>query len=201
MNPTNYADLKIRPPSIFDVPRSPPNNLQNQVIHDIVKIQSTITTSTSAVVETNYSWSFNSHPQQSSWAALFDQWCLHQVTVQFNSQVPPGATTPAPMFYTAIDFDNSSNVSTVANIEDFASCEAVCMFPQASLLRSVRPTPKLSVGAISSAPTAAIAGQQWIDSSIPGIIHYGIRTMADVSGAAQFITVTTTLWFAFRNSI
>jgi hypothetical protein len=25
--------------------------------------------------------------------------------------------------------------------------------------------------------------------------------MADVSGAAQFITVTTTLWFAFRNSI
>lgn len=200
MSPTNFADLKVRPPNPLSVPRSI-SGIQNQVVRDVVKIQSTITTSSSGIVETNYSWSLNSHPQASSWQALFDQWCLYQVTTQFNSQLAPGSTTPACMFYSALDFDNSANVGSVAAIEDFSSAEAVMMFPQASTMRSVRPSPKMAVGAISSAPSAAVTGPQWLDSSIPGIIHFGIRTVSDVSPSAQFITVTTTLWFAFRNSI
>jgi hypothetical protein len=200
MNPSKSSDLRIRPPNQFNVPKKVPRSLQNQVVWSIVKTESTITTSVSSIVETNFSFALTSHPQSSNFTTEYDQWCLPQVTVEFDSQLPPGSTTPPIKLYTALDFDSSSNVGSVAGIEDFSSCEALVMHSQARTMRSVRPSCKVAVGAASSSPTAGLSGPQWLDCSIPGIIHYGIRSVADLGGV-QFISVTTTLWFAFRNSI
>jgi len=123
-NPTNRSDLLLKPPTIFNVPRSVPRNWTIQPHFDSVKINSTITPVNGSVVETNFSFSLSAHPQASNWTALFDQFSIVQATVEFDSQIPQAATGIPPVLYTALDFDNAAAISTVQALEDFSSSEA-----------------------------------------------------------------------------
>jgi hypothetical protein len=168
---------------------------------DTVKIENQISVSATAVSEVNFSFSLSQHPQQSSWTALFDQWTIPQVSITFQSGLAPGSVTGPCQFHTALDFDNITNISTVAAIEDFSSCNSVAMQPQTRFVRSVRPACRSYSTSGGSGTNALIMGPQWVDAAVPGVPFFGIRTIASSAGAAYVIDATLTIWFCFRNQI
>jgi hypothetical protein len=199
MQPSKASDLRIRPPSITNVPSRIPRNIASICAWDTVKIDGVITSSTTGIVETNFVFSLSSHPQASSWIALFDQFCVVEASIGFESDMPPGSTFNPPRLYTALDFDNVTNLSSITSLEDFSTCEVINMAPTVRHLRSVRPTIKSS----ASSTTSATVYRSWMDcgtaSSVP---HFGIRSIvSQTTSGASVISFTETLVFCFRNQI
>lgn len=199
MNPLNRSDLSLKPPSVRNVPQSVPRQVAALISWDTVKFDAVITATTGGVTEANFTFRFNQHPQQASWAALFDQFCIPMATVEFDSAVPNGSTAIPVRLYTAIDFDSSANLGSVAAIEDYTSCEVTPIVAGFRHKRSCRPCVKIPVGGVSGLSTAGPT-QQWIDCGDTDAIHYGIRSLVPASASAV-VNTTTTIWFAFRNQI
>jgi hypothetical protein len=195
----NSSDLRIRPPSNRNVPRSVPRNVAAMMAWDTVKINGSNTFSGSAILEQNYSFSMSQHPQSSSWLTLFDQYTIPQVTIEWDSTLAPGATTTSPMLYTALDFDNVTNLGTIQRLEDYTTSEAHPMNPQHRFSRSVRPVPKMLISTSSGNSPAGIVGPSWVDSGEPTAPFFGIRSILGI-GAGSFNT-TITIWYCFRNQI
>lgn len=194
----NTSDLRLKPPTPFNVPRRVPRNVASMIMWDTVKLNASNTFSSSAVIEQNYAFSMSQHPQSSSWLALFDQYSIPQVTIEWDSTTPPGQTSASPMLYTAIDFDNTAAIGTIQRIEDFSSSQATPMNPQFRLMRSVRPTVREAVQN-SSGTAASGVGPMWIDSGDATVPFFGIRSILG-TGLGSFNT-TITIWYCFRNHI
>jgi hypothetical protein len=197
----NRGDLSIRPPNMRNVPQVVPRNVAGMLFWDTVKVDSTITIPASGVVETNFSFNLSQHNESSSLTTLFDQWTIPQVSITFESALAPGSTTGPAQFHTALDFDNITNISTVAAIEDFPSCNSVAMQPQTRFVRSVKPSARSYSTSGGSGNNALIVGPQWVDCAVPGVPFFGIRTIGTSAGASYGINVTTLIWFCFRNQI
>lgn len=198
MNPINRSDLSVKPPTSYNIPSTIPRNVASMVSWDTVKIDFSQTVSTSLISEFNDSFSLNNHPQASSWAALFDQWCIPQVTVCYRSLIPPGNTNAPAILYTALDFDNNTNIGTVANIEDFSTCQVHTMGDGAVVMRSIRPCSKVTS---TTGVGASDLARSWHDSAFPGVSHTGFRAICSTAGSVYTITRTITIWYAFRNQI
>jgi len=196
MAPSNRADLSVRPPT-YRIPTSVPKQVSNQVVWDVVKINTTITTSTSSINETNFYWSLNSHPQASSWAALYDQWCIPQFSATFQCAYPEGASTSPGLLYTALDFDSANNLGSIQTLEDYSTCEAAMLVAGQSTTRSVRPCVK---GTLQTTASSSL-NRQWIDCATPAISWFAIRSIYGICGASYPVSVVTTIWYAFRNQI
>jgi len=195
MTPLSRADLAVKPPG-NTVNVSVPKQVSNQIVWDVVKFDQTLTFSTSVVFETNFSFSLSSHPQAASWQALFDQWCIPQASVTFASNLPPGTTTAPGRLYTALDFDNTTNISTIQALEDFATAEVSTMDAAGRMVvRSIRPCNK------TSGSPGTYTTRSWCDSGAPASSWYGIRSILSVAGSTYTITATTCIWYAFRNQI
>jgi hypothetical protein len=198
-NPTNRSDLAIKPPSFSNVPKKVPRNVASLIAWDSVKINSSNTFSGSAILEQNFFFTISQHPQSSSWLTLFDQYSIPQVTIEWDSTLPPGSVTASPMLYTALDFDSDGSIGTIQRIEDFSSSEAHPMHPQHRFMRSVRPVPKQLVQTSSGNSPAGIEGPSWVDSSEPNVRFYGIRSILGIGVGS--VNITTTIWYCFRNQI
>jgi hypothetical protein len=194
----NRSDLTVKPPSNLNVPRSVPRNVAALIAWDTVKINGS-NTFTTTILEQNFIFSMSQHPQSSSWLTLFDQYTIPQVTIEWDSTLAPGATTSSPMLYTALDFDNATNLGSIQRLEDYTTSEAHPMNPQHRFMRSVRPVPKSLISTASGNSPAGIAGPSWIDSGEPTAQFFGIRSILGI-GTGSFNT-TITIWYAFRNQI
>lgn len=200
MNPTNRSDLRIRPPTTSNVPSTIPRNIPGMLAWDTVKIQSQVNSGGSGLVEANFIFTITLHPQYSQWLALFDQYCIVQATVEFDSLTPPGQTYSSPQLYTAIDFDNAANLGSIAAFGDFGSSESVVMAPEKRHMRSVKPCFKATLQTSGASAHNAGVGRGWIDSAANDIQHYGIRSIGQFAGAGSY-NVVQTIYFAFRNQI
>jgi len=197
MTPMSKADLAVRPPTSKNIPVNVPKQVSNQIVYDVVKLNQTIT-AINGVVETNYAYSLGSHPQSASWAALFDQWCIPQFSVTFYSNMSVSSAATTPQFYTAIDFDNNTNITTLANIEDFSTCAVWNIGANnPEHTRSVKPCIKITAATTNN---DAIA-RNWCDSAVPAIPWYGIRSMLNSNATTYSVTSVATVWYAFRNQI
>jgi hypothetical protein len=200
MTPVSQADLAVRPPSTR-IPTSVPRNVSSRVVWDIVKIDTTITPSSSGLTETNFTAALQLHPQVSSWSALFDQWCIPQFSVTFRSLSAPGNDSgPVAVLYTALDFDSSGALGTVAKIEDFATCDVDNMTTGAVVTRSIRPCVKLSTQQTSTNVNATLA-RPWQDTGAAGTPWFCIRSICSAVDPSDVILATLCIWFAFRNQI
>jgi hypothetical protein len=200
MYPTNAADLNIRPPSYTNVPRSIPRNVGRMVTWDIFKTDVQIVSGSAGIVETNFSFVITQNPQYGSWLTLFDQYCIPQVSIEFDSLTPPGQTYSSPVLYTALDFDNASTITNISAIEEYDSCEFMVMAPEKRHLRSVRPSTKGAVLTSGTSTTAAVSGPVWCDSGNNNVTHYGIRSLVQFYNAGS-IKATITMYNAYRNHI
>jgi hypothetical protein len=175
-----------------------PLSLRNLVTYDKVLIRSTLSNSTSGISESNFGFSLNQHPQVSSWTALFDQWCIPQVSISFMSFMSPSSTGTLAELHTAVDFDNSTNLGSLASLDDYESAQVDLLAFNKVVTRSVKPCIKPDT---SGASGNAVA-RSWIDSAFPGTLHFGIRAiLAQAATNATTLDVVQTIWFAFRNPI
>jgi hypothetical protein len=197
MNPTKRSDLAVRPPTQLNVPTSVPRNIPAVIAWDSVKTDSTITSSTTVITETNFAFLLTDHPQSASWAALYDQYCIVQATITFYSALPPGSLGTPNQLYTALDFDNVTALASIPAIEDYATSESVTMQPTVVHMRSVHPCTKGQ----AFGGSAAIPQRTWVDCAFPTLAHFGIRSIVAINGASQPIRVTKYVVFAFRNQI
>jgi hypothetical protein len=200
MNPVNSGDLRLKPPSDLNVPMNIPRNIPNMVVWDSVKIAGLISQGGAGLVEQNFIFTITLHPQYASWLTLFDQYCIVQATVEFDSVTPPGQTYSSPQIYTAIDFDSAANIGTVSAIGDFASSESIVLAPEKRHMRSVRPCCKATIQSSGTSAVNAGVTRQWIDSTATTVQHYGIRSICTFVGAGAY-SFTQTIYFAFRNQI
>jgi hypothetical protein len=203
MYPTSGADLRVKVPVFTNVPNSVPRNVASLIAWDTLKLDTTISTSTGGITETNFVFSLAQHPQNGSWTTLFDQYCIPQVSTTFRSQQPPGAGTASFSMYTALDFDNNTNIGSISNIEDYSTCEVHEMHPQMVYTRSIKPAVKIVVGTSDggSQVTKSVS-RSWIDCTQPSLFHYGIRSICSAAPTGTYnILATTTIWYAFRNQI
>lgn len=202
MNPLNTTDLQIRPLSLTNVPKRIPRNIQSQIVWDVVKLDLSDLSFTTTVVENNVQVTMGSNPQASQWVAIFDQYAIPYFTLISRSRQGPGNAVAPGMIYTALDFDSSGNIGTVANIQDFSSCEEQMMVSGSVVMRSVRPSCKGNVGSTGGTKTAAVDGPVWLDSGATDIPHFGIRSMlGPIIGASYGVQQEVVIYYCFRNTI
>jgi len=195
--PVKRRDVAIKPLKPGNVP-TVPRNIPNKIVWDVVKSRQQIVTSITVLTENNFSWSFNSNPQQSSWAALYDQWTIPQASVTFYSLEAPASTGNIAELHTALDFDNATALGSLALIDDFNSSQVDVLVFNKRVTRSVRPCCKPTIFGVANAGVQ----QSWIDSAAPTVQFFGIRSIFGVGAVTAVpITVEWTIWFAFRNAI
>jgi len=198
-SPTNRADLAVRPPT-RNIPKSVPRSVSNMIVWDVISYDATLLTSTTGITESGFTFNLTQHPQVASYRALFDQWCIPQASVTFQSLMPPGATSTESILYTALDFDNVVALGSISSIEDFATVETCLMGPRATHIRSVRPCSKLSA-VTTGANNNSVMNRSWVDSAGQDTLHFGIRSILSGTTNAYPIVAKSTVWFAFRNQI
>jgi hypothetical protein len=204
MYPVNSQDLAVNPPDIFAVPKSVPLNIASMIVWDTVKFDTPIALSTTSNVETNFSFQLAQHPQSGSWTALFDQWTIPQASVTFRARTPPGATVESTLFYTALDFDNTAAIGgSIANIEDFSTCDVHTLSEGAVFTRTIRPCCKGTVSTSNTGSNLSSGVERlWLDCGITTSTNfYGIRTIAAQAGSNTYVIATVTVWYAFRNQV
>lgn len=196
MTPSSGADLRVRPPNSRNVPTSVPRNIASQVVWDVLKFDIVHAVPTSGILEANDNFSLSNHPQASSWQALFDQWCIPQASITYQSLYPAGATTAPATMYTALDFDSNGTLGSVSGIEDFSTCAVKTMGTNQRVVRSIRPCSEVSTGS-----SISDLQRNWHDSTVPNIPHNGIRFIVGSAATTYNIRKTITIWYAFRNQI
>lgn len=198
MTPTKRSDVLVVPPSQTNVPQKIPRSIPGVIAWDSVKVDSLLTSSSTGIVETNFAFTLSQHPQASSWASLYDQYCIVQATVVFDSALAPGSTATPPRLFTALDFDNNTSLGSISALEDFATSEVINMEPGVKHMRSIRPCNKGSV----SGGSVAVPQRTWVDCGTTTVPHYCIRSIIGQTAVASLaISVTQVIVYAFRNQI
>lgn len=193
---SNKSDLSARPSSNFKVPNRVPRNIRNRIVWFTAKIDLSDITGSTSIAETNYGFAFNQVQNYATWAALFDQYCIVQVSITWESCVPPGSTGTLGVLHTALDFDNTTNVGSLAIIDSYETSQTDVMVPGKMVTRSCRPCLKGD----SNAVTSVTVLRSWLDMAQTGLNHFGIRSILGICTNNTVLRVILTYWVALRNT-
>lgn len=158
-----------------------------------------ITPSVTLETFTSYTFTLGALPDSTEFTALFDQYRIMQVRMEFTPLfTDTSATVAYPPLYTAIDYDDANSV-TGAQINEYDSV----MFTPTGTYFERTFNPRIALAAYSGAFTSF--GQPkagfWLDCASPSVVHYGLKTVMPVSGAAnQVWSVRAHLMLEFRES-
>jgi hypothetical protein len=180
---------------------SPPKSLGNQIHWVRTTFSDQVLTSTTVIIENNAAYAANSSlTQVANWLAVFDQYTLAEayVTIACTTTGNNTATVSLPQVYTAIDYDNTVNLGSLAGIQAFQSCNVSTLGPGKSVTRRFEPRVVSSASGLSFvAPT-----RQWITSALGNVLFNGFRCITNNTPAgALSLDRTTTLIWAFRDSV
>jgi hypothetical protein len=136
--------------------------------------------------------------QAASFIAIFDQYRLAMVEVTFLPEITIAAPTQsAPLFYTAVDLDDSTAV-TIAQIQDYSGVQETI----ALKVHKHTFVPHIAVAAYSGAFTSfANEEAPWIDVASSSVQHYGVKYgfAAEPSAASFGYYIRVRYHFQFRN--
>jgi hypothetical protein len=194
----NRKDLKMNPRNNFKVPTKIPGNIGRSIVWDMIKLDlSVIAPNSGAIVETNYGVTLAQLPQSSSWIALFDQFCIVQMSITFESLYWSGDTTAPTVLHTAIDFDNTTNLGSIPALDSFASSQRDILGVGKVVTRSCRPCIK---GRSQGTDNVEVQ-RSWLDcGTATSIAHFGFRSIMEIATAYN-VNVYMTVYVAFRNEI
>ena len=137
-------------------------------------------------------------PQSASFTALFDQYRITKVRVDFipmsNSSIVQGSAGTAivgnaGVIATVIDYDDNNNGLTFAQLQEYESFKITPAISRRT--HSVTLVPRVAMAAFGvGAFTSYAVGPkgQWVDVASPAIEHYGMKVYVDpyaVAVAAQ----------------
>jgi len=181
------SDYRRRPPS-FMLTQQPNPNFINNIFWAADTFQFSMTISGAAgVTELNQAWNLGQLGNAAAITALFDQFCIYSVFVKImmtGNQI----ITPAVSYgqlYTAIDYDNASNISTVAAISQYSSMEMSEIIPGKSHERYMKPCVGAIVGSSGGSGVTTSPQRMWVNSSASSQPHYGFRIINVGNATAQ----------------
>jgi hypothetical protein len=190
------ADLTYRPVTPY-FSAKPPRRLLNQIYWVRQEFSTSISTTTTVPVETNYDWTaVTNMAQYPQFLAVFDQYYLHSVVATFSNSSSASATL-LPQLYTAIDFDNVIPIGSIGAISAYSTVNNDVLAGGKSVTRVIMPCMRTS----AETSNAAAITRLWISSAVPGIPFYGLRTIVNTTSAVTNIDVTFAYIWAFRNSV
>jgi hypothetical protein len=169
----------------------PPKQIRNQMIWVQGKTQTQQTISNSAPTEKNFSFQFSDLASLVGLASFFDQYCIYSVTANVTPDFE-GAGSTLYTFgtcATAIDYDNVTNIGSLANIEAYASAVIFEMSSGQSLTRYLKPCVAPALYTSGASFSGYGVQRLWIDSSVTTVPHYGFRSFF-VSNTVSGLTVT-----------
>jgi hypothetical protein len=118
---------------------------------------------------------------------VWDQYRIDAVRMTITAQnnavgLVTNSTTALTALYTVIDYDNSTNLGSIATARQYSNCAV--LEPGKSLIRTFQP--RVAIGAYSGAFTSfANMTPPWIDCSSASVNHYGIKIFVPGVTAAQ----------------
>jgi len=194
------ADDMTRGPMAPDLSRvTMPKNILTQ-IHWFSfdrKVQTTL--SATVVTEFNQSFALSDHAAFSSAiATLFDQYALFAVYCKISASSTQASTANASL-YTAIDYDNVSNLGTVTAISAFSTVvESGLGFVQERYIEPCNASPVYNGSVFTNFGQTRV----WLNSSNLNTPHYALRVIAEALGTAGTgaLTVETSYVICARNS-
>jgi len=154
---------------------------------------------------TNFVFSLNLLDNAAAFANVWDQYRIDAVRVMIKPQnnainlVTNSATTLVDI-YSVIDYDNASNLTSVAVAREYDNC--CIQAPAESCVRTFKPRVALA------AYTGAFGGfaneeDMWLDCASSSIVHYGLKTLVPGGAAAQTLLqtweVTAEYWISFKS--
>lgn len=155
----------------------------------------TITSNNAAAVETNLSFRLTDCDLSGGLSALFDQYAIVELVVELlPKQNAIAESTPSGSIWTALDFDNTTNVG-LAGIRAFSS--AVRSAAYEPIRRVLQP--RVAVSVYKGAFTAFANQRSWIDSGNTDVNHYGFRSVVEISANAVAWDVMATMAIVTRN--
>jgi hypothetical protein len=192
-------DFRHRPPS-STFSATPPKTLTNQIYWHRCVISDQVTTNTTTITESNIAFTASNAMQQTAtFLALFDQYYLAEVFVTIaNNTLVSSTSVSMPQIYTAIDYDNVTNLGGVNLLSGYSTCNSTTLGPGKSLTRYLKPVVAPSLGGTGSAGVARI----WVDNAFNAIPFFGFRQITQNTPAgAQSLDRTWTCTWAFRNTV
>ncbi len=127
-------------------------------------------------------------PNASSWSAVFDRYRIRSVDVSFyptNVQINEGGTlTNAPLFHTAIDFDDDATPTSVAQLQRYSTYAGT--IATSGIRRHFVPrSARLQYLSGVSSGYAEEDIETWRDCAYMNIPHYGIKYALEPCGTAN----------------
>jgi hypothetical protein len=196
-------DFLRKPPSnTFHA--TPPRALSEQIYFVKMLFSDQVTTNTTTIVENNLSFTYASTNSPGTLITWFDQYFLAEawMTIANNSNnIQTGVTVTLPQVYTALDWDNTTNLNSVTTLAQFNSCECDVLGPGNSLTRYIQPASVVNVG-VSAGGGNSATSRLWSDCANPNVVFNGFRCIVqNTPAAALSLDRTTTLIWAFRTAV
>jgi len=200
---SNYSGMPRTIPSTGQavVRYGPRDPYANKIYSVKQNLPDTYVASSTAAVYGAYSYTVGALDNATNFANVFDQYRIDRLQVTFR---PMNVATPlvntatggfiAPIIYTAIDYDDATAPTTVAQIRDFQNCSSH-LYETFTL--DWKPHAAYTVG-------GSISGQvtsPWIDWATPNVTHYGVKLAipAGTAGFEQQWTVSIVMYLSNRN--
>lgn len=136
----------------------------------------------------------------SSFAALFDQYCIYAVDCNFTFEIANSGVTPGT-FGTAIDFDSASVPTNYGTLENYQSYQATPITQGGTIKRLVKPCVTPFVFQSGTLVTSFAVARQWIDCADTSVPHYGIKYGAHGNTSAFTGRLYTRVIVGFRNKL
>jgi len=158
---------------------------QNQVIRNIPSQKYTVTLQTEASpITVNGSLptygailtQLNQFANYASYAAIFDRYCIHDVRIEFipsGKQIITNSAVAVPRFYTAVDFDDATTPTSIADVQKYDTLVGVPF--TAGLVRHYVPRVAIQVYNGVTPGYKEAEASTWLDLANPDIPHYGLR--------------------------
>lgn len=171
-------------------------HLRRQKIHTIYMTQtSPVAGSTAGVDYSNaYQFALSSFPNSTEYTALYEEYRIVQIKVQFTATSPTNAGSP---LLTAIDYDDA-NAPILGTLLQYQTLQTT----PAGLSCTRIFTPKVALAAFASGvfASSALRSMQWIDNNSPGVAHYGLKAYIQaLAGNTAVWSVTFSAVVQFRN--
>jgi len=161
-----------------------------------VTSQAWISSSTSNPIFGSVSVSASQIDQIASFQTIFDQYRIDQVEVWLTPQISASVSNATGMLYTVIDYDDASNLTTLGQAQDYATC----VTGPAKNGHFRRFVPHMAMAAYGGSLFNAYTNvrPQWIDMASPAVPHYGVKVALSTASAIYVYDLTIRLSVSFR---
>jgi len=183
------------------ISQSPPKNLRTKLVWIVqqVNVLNQLSISNSVPTEANVSFKLTDISNYSTWSSLFDQFCLYSVSISVTPIAPNLTSGSLGRLTTAIDYDNTNNLSVETAVQQYSSALTVEVAPGMSVQRFIKPCNKSGVYAGTSVTNGSV-GRLWVDANAQAVTHYGFRSFWNLNTYGSLLAdYIATYCVGFRN--